>query len=145
MHRDDGPAEIHLDKSGNPRISIWYRHGYKHRIGVPAVEIKYFSGEEWWENGEIHRYYAPAVKGNGVEEWWTRNKRNRLDGPAVIMGNKREYYIEGKKYKYFRYYRITRIIKKVCFNFLKKLKQRYRNTGLPYYESLINYSYCSYK
>ena len=54
------------------------------------------------ENGRLHREDGPAVLWqSGAEEWYKHGKRHRLLGPALtrIMGNRKEYWVDGKRLK----------------------------------------------
>lgn len=52
LHRLDGPAKIEMDGS-----ETWFKRGYFHRIGGPAVIDAFDDTEEWWIMGiEINSY-----------------------------------------------------------------------------------------
>ena len=78
LHREDGPAVIKPDGK-----EYWYKHGFSHRIGGPAV----------------------IERESGVELWYKDGKPHREDGPAFILpyeteGGTRFWYLQGKRIPY---------------------------------------------
>ena len=45
LHREDGPAVIHLDGA-----KLWYKEGKHHRLDGPAL-IRVDGSKEWWTEG----------------------------------------------------------------------------------------------
>lgn len=92
-HRDDDqPAIVYGDKLE------WFIDGIRHRIGGPAIEYKY-GGEEYWQNGKLHRYDGPAVIYKNKLEWCIDGIQHRLDGPAVISNGDQYWYANGLKHR----------------------------------------------
>jgi hypothetical protein len=88
LHRINGPAMI--EANGD---ETWFYHGWIDREDGPAMIMHDNSGnrirEEWRWNDQLHRKDGPAViiyNKDGIrirEEWWIRNKLHRKDAPAV--------------------------------------------------------------
>lgn len=44
--------------------------------------------KQWWLNGQIHRFYKPAViHPDGTQEWILRGKHHRENAPSIIYAN----------------------------------------------------------
>lgn len=76
-HREDGPAIT--TAQGDEE---WFQHGNRHRLYGPAVKTIEDNGEEWWVNGERHREYGPAIKSGDSEFWYRYGLLHRIGGPA---------------------------------------------------------------
>lgn len=68
LHREDGPAIIHLDGSEG-----WYFDGKPHRKGGPAI-IYSDDNKIWYLNDKLHREDGPAIENcsgyNGYNRWY---------------------------------------------------------------------------
>lgn len=56
------------------------------------------AGQEWHQNGRLHRLDGPAmVLPNGMQRWYVDGRLHRADGPAVEMKSGRSwYYLNGR-------------------------------------------------
>ena len=145
LHREDGPARTYSNGTKQ-----YYKHGYLHRIGGPAVEANYgyCTKTVYYYEGKIHNEKGPAY----IERWcnsellkyFENDTLHHLQGPAVILRyfNKRhsrsndiQYFINGKYYTNKNFEKVIKTAKK----FISKLKQKRRNkiTNIIY-ESTTN-------
>ena len=70
LHREDGPAIIHLHGGVE-----WYLNGSRHRCDGPA-QINFNKDKRWWVNGKLHREDGPACENsNGTRHWWINGKK----------------------------------------------------------------------
>ena len=97
LHREDGPAVIHLGISES-----WFRNGERHREDGPA--IIWDNGDyEYWFNGFLHREEndEPAVHWvTGHQEWWLHGARHREGGqPAIVSNEGLEWFVHGKRHR----------------------------------------------
>jgi len=84
LHREDGPAIIYAGGG-----TEWWRNGYFHRIGGPAVDDLVGGRQEWWVDGLRHRDDGPAViYTDGTKEWWLNNRQVDPIVHFLIVGNK---------------------------------------------------------
>ena len=101
LHRDDGPALLHV--CGDQE---WFQNGKWHRDGnLPA--IVYTDGEEewfkaWYKYGKQHREDGPAIlNANGLQAWYKNDKLHRdCDLPAIVhLNGYQAWYKDGKRHR----------------------------------------------
>lgn len=131
LHRDDGPARIYSNGTKQ-----YYKHGYLHRVGGPAVQAnhEYCKKTVYYFEGVIHNSNGPAY----IERWinsellkyFEQDKLHHLKGPAVILRyfNSKikddiQYFINGEYYSRENFEKVLKTVRK----FIAKLKQKRRN------------------
>ena len=95
FYADDGRIET-FQSTDIDGVQFWKNEkGKTHRIGGPAVIRPNGGGEEWWQDGKLHREDGPAfIHRTGAEIWYYKGKVHRENGPALTFpdGEWRWYY-----------------------------------------------------
>jgi hypothetical protein len=85
--------------------SVWLLpNGNPHSpdANTPAITLE-DDHMRWYHNGRLHRDGGPAIinndNGKTTQKWYRHGKQHRDDGPATIMSDRKEWWVNGRRYR----------------------------------------------
>ena len=128
----------------NIKQICYYKNGKLHNLEGPAridlldkVSIKY-----WFQDGLFHNDHNCAMEtifddGRFIREWYNEGKLHRLGGS--VLSNNESYYIYGKKYDKYSYWRVMSNLKKFIRVLRRRVQQRRIKDFLTQEAHIYNY------